>query len=222
MASRLAPTCSTCATRFAGGGRCGCPGYAMPAAAAIARARKAALPVWLAQESLAPRETQGQRAPTGHGFEGGFARRTDQLPPRACRPCAGAGGAAASHGTPAAKMRNARGGKIKYTLLVLKHVYDLYFKSFKGETPPVFSILGTPQLRPTGPARSYRCCSGLGSQQNLGVETVFRPRKRMRSFFLLKWGVQILLCLFCQNHTPRSDSANLEPPEPSPFSAPKF
>ena len=101
-------------------------------------------------------------------------------------------------------------------------MYDLYFKSFKGETPPVFSILGTPQLRPTGPARSYRCCSGLGSQQNLGVETVFRPRKRMRSFFLLKWGVQILLCLFCQNQTPRSDSANLEPPDPFIFFTPKF
>ena len=49
--------------------------------------------------------------------------------------------------------------------------------------------------------------------QKLGVETVFRPRKRMSSFFLLKWGVQIL-CLFSQNQTPRSDSANLEPSEP--------
>ena len=35
----------------------------------------------------------------------------------------------------------------------------------------------------------------------------------MSSFFLLKWGVQIL-CLFGQNQTPRSDSANLEPSEP--------
>ena len=32
----------------------------------------------------------------------------------------------------------------------------------------------------------------------------------MSSFFLLKWGVQIL-CIF--NQTPRSDSANLEPSE---------
>ena len=35
----------------------------------------------------------------------------------------------------------------------------------------------------------------------------------MSSFFLLTWGVQIL-CLFSQNQTPRSDSANLEPSEP--------
>ena len=52
--------------------------------------------------------------------------------------------------------------------------------------------------------------SGL---QNLGVESVFRPRERMSSFFLLQWGVQIL-CIFNQDQTPRSDSANLEPCEP--------
>ena len=57
------------------------------------------------------------------------------------------------------------------------------------------------------------CGAGLGSHQNLGVESGFRPRKRMSSFFLLKRGVQIL-CLFSQNQTPRSDSANLEPSEP--------
>ena len=51
------------------------------------------------------------------------------------------------------------------------------------------------------------------ANQNSGVETVFRPRKRMSSFFLLKWGVQIP-CLFSQNQTPRSDTANLEPSEP--------
>ena len=34
----------------------------------------------------------------------------------------------------------------------------------------------------------------------------------MGSFFLLKWGAQIL-CLFNQNQTPRSDSAHLEPSE---------
>ena len=43
-------------------------------------------------------------------------------------------------------------------------------------------------------------CSGHWYEaglQNLGAETVFRPRKRMSSSFLLKWGVQIL-CLFNQ------------------------
>ena len=34
----------------------------------------------------------------------------------------------------------------------------------------------------------------------------------MSSYFLLTWGVQIL-CIFNQNQTPRSDSANLEPSE---------
>ena len=39
------------------------------------------------------------------------------------------------------------------------------------------------------------------------------PRQRMSPSFLLKWGIQIL-CLFNQNQTPRSDSANLVPSEP--------
>ena len=47
---------------------------------------------------------------------------------------------------------------------------------------------------------------------DLGAESVFRPRKRMSSYFLLKWGVQMLY-IFNQNQTPRSDSANLEPSE---------
>ena len=37
-----------------------------------------------------------------------------------------------------------------------------------------------------------------------GRKWVFRPRKTMSSFFLLKWGVQ-MLCLFNQTQTPRSD-----------------
>ena len=45
--------------------------------------------------------------------------------------------------------------------------------------------------------------------QNLGAESGFRPRKSTSS----NWGVQIL-CIFNQNQTPRSDSANLEPTEP--------
>ena len=49
--------------------------------------------------------------------------------------------------------------------------------------------------------------------QNLGVGTVFRPRKRLSSFFLSQRGVRIQ-CLFSQKQTPRSDSANLEPSEP--------
>ena len=57
-----------------------------------------------------------------------------------------------------------------------------------------------------------KACSNLGPRI-LGVETVFRPPKRMSSSSLLKWGVQIL-CLCSQNQTPRSDSANLEPSEP--------
>ena len=33
-----------------------------------------------------------------------------------------------------------------------------------------------------------QCLAGL---QNVGVETVFRPRRSTSSYFLLKWGVQI-------------------------------
>ena len=67
--------------------------------------------------------------------------------------------------------------------------------------------------------RAHLCCTQGGIHghgpglQNLGAESDFRPRKRMSLLFLLKWGVQIL-CLFNQNRTPRSDSANLEPSEP--------
>ena len=49
--------------------------------------------------------------------------------------------------------------------------------------------------------------------QNLGAETVFRPRKRMSSFFLLQRGVQIVLYLFHENQIPRSDSAFFVPLE---------
>ena len=61
-------------------------------------------------------------------------------------------------------------------------------------------------------ARRVSLGHALGSRI-WGVETGFRPRKSSSSFFLLKWGVQIL-CLFSQNQTPRSHSTNLETPEP--------
>ena len=38
--------------------------------------------------------------------------------------------------------------------------------------------------------------------QNLGVETVFRPRKSTSSFFLLKWGVQIQYLFNQKPNTP--------------------
>ena len=46
-----------------------------------------------------------------------------------------------------------------------------------------------------------------------GGRIVLRPRKRVSSYFLLKWGVQIPY-LFHENQTPRSDSANFVPLEP--------
>ena len=65
---------------------------------------------------------------------------------------------------------------------------------------------------PTSVTKRTRTGTALGSRI-LGVETGFRPRKIMSSFFLLKWGVR-MLCLFNRNQTPRSDSVNLEPSEP--------
>ena len=44
-----------------------------------------------------------------------------------------------------------------------------------------------------------RYCAGL---QNLGAESGFRPRKRMSSFFLLKWGVQIQYLFNQKPNTP--------------------
>ena len=38
--------------------------------------------------------------------------------------------------------------------------------------------------------------------QNLGVETVFRPRKSTSSFFLLKWGVQMQYLFNQKPNTP--------------------
>ena len=71
----------------------------------------------------------------------------------------------------------------------------------------------TPLYRCAGDVTATQLVAAWAPDFFLGAEPVFRPRKRMSSFFRLKWGVQIL-CLFNQNQTPRSDSANLEPSEP--------
>ena len=61
-------------------------------------------------------------------------------------------------------------------------------------------------------ARRVSLGHALGSRI-WGGETIFCPRKSSSSFFLLKWGVQIM-CLFSQNQTPRSDSVNFVSSEP--------
>ena len=55
---------------------------------------------------------------------------------------------------------------------------------------------------PEGTVHATVANSFKAGLQNLGAESAFRPRKIMSSYFLLKWGVQIL-CLFNQNQTPR-------------------
>ena len=53
-----------------------------------------------------------------------------------------------------------------------------------------------------------------GSGADLGSRIGFPPRKRMSSYFLLKWGVQIPY-IFHENQTPRSDLANLVHSKPN-------